>query len=145
MKGKLRQYAKTASHMSKSSCHVRTERIHLHSLVGITGEVLTSVDRGLSVWDRIREPVWTWEAEWGELKKKKAVFTDGAYITVVMGISTLTLVPDHVIFLLLLYYPQCSHIAHTVFLLLFTPSLFLFFLPPCPALLLFLTLCFFFF
>ena len=80
----------------------------------------------------------------GSWKKKKAVFTDGAYVTVVVGISTLTLVHDHVIFLLLLYYPQCSHIAHTLFLVLFTPSLFLFILPPCPSLLLFLTLCFFF-
>ena len=61
-----------------------------------------------------------------------------------MGISTLTLVPDHVIFLLLLCYPQCSHRAHTVYLLLFTPSLILFILPSCPSLLLFLTLCFFF-
>lgn len=38
----------------------------------------------------------------GRSLKKKAVFTDCTYITVVMGISILTLVPDHVIFLLLL-------------------------------------------
>lgn len=39
--------------------------------------------------------------EWEEFNKN-AVFTDCAYVTVVMGISILTLVPDHVIFLLLL-------------------------------------------